>query len=149
MSQPGLGAMIHYLRGGSEHAVEEYVGKTIKAARIDYGSIQEGERLQIDFEDGPNIDIWDNGQSCCESRYMTTDDDIQSLVGGKLLHIVEKAGNDEEDSSGEYHETAFIEVATDKGFITICNHNEHNGYYGGFGLTITERTWKKAIKNND
>jgi hypothetical protein len=29
-------------------------------------------------------------------------------------------------------------IGTDVGFITLTNHNEHNGYYGGFGLTITE-----------
>ena len=29
------------------------------------------------------------------------------------------------------HEVCFLEVGTDDGFITISNHNEHNGYYGG------------------
>ena len=68
---------------------------------------------------------------------MTTDDDPQSLVGGKLVRIEAKPGPDK-DSEYDVHEQVFVEVATDKGFITIVNHNEHNGYYGGFGLTITE-----------
>ena len=68
---------------------------------------------------------------------MTTDDDVQSLVGGTLTRIEAKPGPDVDDG-GECHETVFVEVGTDRGFITIVNHNEHNGYYGGFGLTITE-----------
>lgn len=96
------------------------------------------ERLKIEFEDGSKIAIWDNGQSCCESRYMTTDDDVHSLVGGKLARIESKAGPGSTGSYGDEHEQVFVEIGTDKGFITIVNHNEHNGYYGGFGLTITE-----------
>jgi hypothetical protein len=27
-------------------------------------------------------------------------------------------------------------VQTTKGSFTICTHNEHNGYYGGFSLRV-------------
>jgi hypothetical protein len=30
------------------------------------------------------------------------------------------------------HEVAFLEVTTDRGVFQMKNHNEHNGYYGGF-----------------
>lgn len=129
----GVGAMIHYLGGGSEHSSDEYKDKVIKQIWID------NDRLHIDFEDGKKIDIWDNGQSCCEYRFMTCDDDLQYLVGKKLVHIVSKPGSDHEGEYGECHEEVFVEVMTNDGFITITNHNQHNGYYGGFGLTITER----------
>lgn len=132
MAQPGIGAILHYLSGGSQHAGTEYVGKSVVAA-----SITETE-LCLDFSDGSKIKIWDDGQSCCESRYMTTDDDVQSLVGHVITRIEAKNGPDVEDEAGECHEQVFVEVATDVGFITIVNHNEHNGYYGGFGLTITD-----------
>jgi len=125
MGQLGIGAMLHMLGGGTEHGAEEYVGKTITDAKII------DDRLRISFAD-KEIEIWDDGQ-------MTTDDDVSTLIGGVLQRIEPKAG---ECKTGEYddeHETVFIEVGTDKGFITIVNHNEHNGYYGGFGLTITER----------
>jgi len=133
MSQPGIGAMLHYLSGGSEHDAKEYYGQKIMSAVIN------DDRLCLGLSpSGKTIEIWDNGQSCCESRYMTTDDDVQSLVGNELRRIESKPGTDE---AGDYdvHEQVFVEVGTDKGFITIVNHNEHNGYYGGFGLTITER----------
>lgn len=131
MGQLGIGAMIHHLGGGSEHSASEYVGKKITAAEM------ADEKLTLTFDDGKKIAIWDNGQSCCENRYMTTDDNIQSLVGGKLKNIEAKPGPNAEAEYDE-HEIVFVEVSTGKGFITIVNHNEHNGYYGGFGLTITE-----------
>jgi hypothetical protein len=130
MTQPGIGALLHYMSGGSEQDPAKYYGRKItEVAMID-------EQLRLTFEDDTLIKIYDNGQSCCESRYMTTDDDVQSLVGHKLVGITSKPGEDIDN--GEVHETCFIEVATDGGFITLTNHNEHNGYYGGFGLTVVE-----------
>jgi len=129
--QMGIGAMLHYLSGGSENSAEKYYGKKIKDAKID------DNRLRLTFEDGVSIDVWDDGQSCCESRYMSTDDDLRALIGDTLTRIEAKQGPEIEHDY-EVHEQAFVEIGTDKGFVTIVNHNEHNGYYGGFGLTITE-----------
>lgn len=129
---PGLGVMIHYLSGGSEHAPSEYAGRLITGAEL------KDDKLRLAFADGTQIAIFDDGQSCCESRYMRTDDDVRSLIGHRLRDIEIKEGPDEEGEYGEMHEVCFLEVSTDGGFITLSNHNEHNGYYGGFGLTITE-----------
>lgn len=123
--------MLHALSGGSEHDPKEYYGNLISAVEM------KDERLRISFVDGKVIEIWDNGQSCCESRYMRTDDDLSSLVGSTLQRIEAKDGPDVLTDYDE-HEIIFIEIGTDRGFVTISNHNEHNGYYGGFGLTITE-----------
>lgn len=110
------------------------IGKRITACRI------ENNTLLLDFEDGTSIDLYDGGQCCCEDRFMTTDDDPASLVGQVLTHLEAKPGPDIEEESGYGdHEQMFIEVATDKGFITLVNHNKHNGYYGGFSLKITDR----------
>lgn len=133
MSQLGISVMLHMLGGGSEHSSSEYYGQTIMSASI------VDNRLCLGLSpSGKVIEIWDDGQSCCESRYVTTDDNVASLVGGVLQRIEAKDGPGE---AGDYeeHETRFVEVGTDNGFITLVNHNEHNGYYGGFGLTITER----------
>jgi hypothetical protein len=130
MEQMGIGAMLYALKGGSEHSGPEYYGQKILAADMSE------EKLVLTLSGGKKIRIWDDGQSCCEHRYMTTDDDVQSLVGHKLVRIEAKDGPDVEN--GEDHETCFIEIGTDDGFITITNHNVHNGYYGGFGLEISE-----------
>lgn len=134
MSRPGLGAMIHYLSGGSKESPEKYIGKKIVAAELD--SVK--NELRLTFSDGINIKIHDDGQSCCETRYMTTDDDLSKIIGGVLKNILSKEGP-ELITDGDKHEQVFIEVQTDIGFITIANHNEHNGYYGGFGLSIEEK----------
>lgn len=133
----GVGVMIHQLCGGSKHNADEFYGATVLAAKM------AEEKLTLTLDSGKEIDIFDDGQSCCESRYMRTDDDLQNLVGGKLIRIEAKDApnvpNPEGDDWGQEHEVVFVEVATDKGWITISNHNEHNGYYGGFGLTIEAR----------
>jgi len=136
--------MLHVIGGGSEHSAAEFYGRRIVAARMVDATKASDERhdgadgLILTFADGCVIRIWDNGQSCCENRYMTTDDDLNKIVGGVLTRIDVKEGdapkNDEE--YGE-HEIAFLEIGTDECFVTVATHNEHNGYYGGFALTIT------------
>lgn len=130
MAQLGIGAMLHYLGGGSAPSPKEFVGKTISSAEL------KDEALFIGFEDGVRIKIFDNGQSCCESRYMRTDDDVQTLVGHKLMRIDAKDASEKTDGDYDVHEICFLEVGTDSGFVTVANHNQHNGYYGGFGLSI-------------
>ena len=105
---------------------EEFFGKKITSTRLD------DERLIIEFEGDIALQIYDDGQSCCEYRYMSTDDDIQSLVGHTLVSIIEKEGPIEDDDYGDVHETCFVEVQTNVGSITLVNHNENNGYYCGF-----------------
>lgn len=116
----------------TQHSAFEYYGLKILGANII------DNRLRLHLDGKKKIEIWDNGQSCCESRYLSTDDDVLSLVGGKLVRIEVKEGPNQEVEYGGAHEICFVEVGTDKGFITLTNHNEHNGYYGGFDLTITE-----------
>lgn len=141
MSQSGLGAMLHYLSGGSAEAPSKYYGRVIASAEL--READEGWRgrngLVLKFADGVEVEIFDDGQSCCEARYMRTDDDLSSLVGATLVRIETKDGPTEKDGEwDDVHEQIFVEVGTDKGFVTLANHNEHNGYYGGFGLTIKE-----------
>ncbi len=125
--------MVSELINSNKHASYIYEGMTITRAEII------DQELQIDFAEGKRIAIWDNGQCCCENRFMSTDDEPASLIGGKLLHITAKEGPVLDKDNYDCHEQIFVEIGTDKGLITIVNHNEHNGYYGGFGLSITER----------
>jgi hypothetical protein len=138
MSQLGIGVWLRHIAGESPPEASKYLGRKITAAALvdrDYGGTRQ---LALTFEDGKKIAIFDDGQSCCESRYITTDDDVGSLVGHILTRIEAKDGPDTEDEHGDMHETCFVEIGTDDGFVTLVNHNEHNGYYGGFGLSITE-----------
>ncbi len=111
---------------------ETFYGRKITSVEID------DKVLKIAFEDGSKIRIFDDGQNCCEHRHMTTDDDVKTLIGHKLLRIEPKIATENQKGDEDYfHDEVFLEVATDNSFISIVNHNEHNGYYGGFGLKIT------------
>lgn len=127
----GVGAMLHRMGGGSKHSASEYYGqKIVSAALVD-------NKFRLALGNGKNIELWDDAQSCCENRWITCDDDLGKIVGGTLTRVEVKEGPSDE-SSGDVHEQLFIEIGTNECFVTICTHNEHNGYYGGFGLTITE-----------
>lgn len=127
---PGIGVMIRQL-GGNEASVTAWraaIGKTISAI-----ALGDDDMLRLAFNDGTKIKIFDNGQSCCESRYMRTDDDLPSFVGAVLMNGEIRPAPDIEDG-GECHEVEFLVLITDRGNITFSNHNEHNGYYGGFSV---------------
>ncbi len=138
MSQQGIGAMLHLLGGGSENNPEHFQGRKITRAewREDLGDADQS--LVLVFEDGKACAIQDNGQSCCESRYASTDDDLNMLAGETLLAIEPLEHKEEESDWGEPHEMLFIAVKTTGGTLTIVHHNEHNGYYGGFGMSLVE-----------
>jgi hypothetical protein len=107
-------------------------GMIIRDAEVDEDSIT----LKFDFG---KLTLRDNGQRCCENRYMSTDDDVRSLIGSRFVCYEVKDGPDEsEDDEYEVHDTQFLEIQTDSGFVTLVNHNEHNGYYGGFDI---EEEW--------
>jgi hypothetical protein len=97
------------------------------------------EHLCIRFDDGSAIFISDEGQSCCERRYITCDDDLSGHEGGQLVSInTDASGSGPDVGEDDYgcHEVQFVAVQTTKGCFTLCTHNEHNGYYGGFGLKV-------------
>lgn len=102
------------------------LGKTISSVRI---NADRDNQLVLCFDDGGTLTIT-NAASCCESRYWRTDDNLDDLVGAKLFGFCLKEGPTIEEEF-DTHETAFLEVLTDKGSAVFCAHNEHNGYYGG------------------
>jgi hypothetical protein len=132
ISRLGMGAMIGLLRG-NEDSVKAFragVGKKITALKL------EDNALCFTFDDGYQMKMSDEGQSCCEHRYMTTADDLRQFVGATLLGATIKQAPDVEDG-GEAHEVEFLDVETSLGVFQMANHNEHNGYYGGFDLRVS------------
>lgn len=94
------------------------------------------DQLALVFSGGSYVRIMDSAQNCCERRYITTDDDINSLIGGRLMCIKYREAASIIDENADVHEAAFVDVCTSNGTITLCTHNEHNGYYGGFGIEV-------------
>lgn len=134
---PGIGVLLHMLGSNEDTAmaVRTSIGKTIASARI------HDNALLIAFTDETTLKLRDARQSCCEDRYMRTDDDLAFVEGAALQTIEVRDGDGiplgkDEDGDDRYgdHEVQFLIVTTSKGAFTIANHNEHNGYYGGFAV---------------
>ena len=131
----GVGAMISMLSACDEDAVKRYkdsMGKEIDHVILDTKA--DPNYLRFVFTDKTGLDLYDDAQSCCENRYMHTDDTLDYYKGTKLMNVFLKAGPDVEDGSGNVHEQMFLEIVTSKGSFTIASHNEHNGYYGGISI---------------
>jgi len=117
---------------------DEYIEDTGKALDMSLSKIIknvkiENNELRMTFGDGQGIKLWDDGQLCCERRWMHTDDDLEYYAGSKLLGVEVAAGPTTEEDF-EPTESQFLKVTTSAGVFTVVNYNEHNGYYGGFTL---------------
>lgn len=139
MSNLGLGVMLHMLGGSDKEsvaAVQKSIGKEIQSVEL------ANDALRLVFTDGSGLNLKDDGQSCCENRYMRTDDDLSHYVGATLQDFEIREAPDAKDEDGDgTHEVQFLAVKTSKGEFVMSSHNEHNGYYGGFSIVArsTER----------
>ncbi|NJK88113.1 MAG: hypothetical protein HC923_01110 [Myxococcales bacterium] len=130
----GFGVMIDRLCGHHKKdaaRLTDAIGKVIQKVWTD------DHALILEFEDGSGLGFSDEGQSCCEARYMSTDDDLAYFAGSTLQGAELREGPDM--PGREEHNTQFLLVATSKGVFTVVNHVEHNGYYGGFAIRVLER----------
>ncbi len=134
MTRMGLGVMLHNLSSNEEtvNAYNASIGKTISEL------FMHNEELHMNFTDDTGIKFYDNGQSCCEHRYMMTDDELNDFVGAKFIKAEIVDGPDLE-TGDSCHEQQFLLIDTSLGTFTMVTHNEHNGYYGGFALTIQQK----------
>ncbi len=132
MSKLGIGVMINLLSGSYAESIAVFrqnIGKKIANLEINE------EDLIFTFTDGTKMRMFDDGQSCCETRYMHTDDDLKYFVGAQLWNAEVREGPTEEQGEyGEEEETQFLVITTSKGQFTVVNYNIHNGYYGGFDI---------------
>jgi len=133
MTNLGMGVMIGRL-GGNKRSVEAWQkGVNKKITKL----YMKDDSLIFEFDDGYIMRIADEGQSCCEHRYIMTDDELPDFVGSKLIDAEIKEGPNLEHEWGE-HETEFLIITTNMGQFTMVTHNEHNGYYGGFWIQASE-----------
>ena len=130
MSQIGLRVAINALDGNARSVTTwtAAIGKKIVDLRLP----PETDALYFTFADGSQMKVYDDGQSCCETRYMKTDDPLADFIGATLLGGELLEGPTTDGEWGEPHETQFLRIKTSVGDFTMVNHNEHNGYYGGF-----------------
>lgn len=161
----GIGFNLRLLFGADEQtptAVLDSAGKTIRAitlAEDEHGN-DFTTGMAFLFTDDTAVIFYDDARSCCEHRYMTTDDDLAPFVGATFMDValsekntpaVEESQSEWDD--GEQHEWCFVDFTTSMGVFTSTMHDRHNGYYGGIALaarTITADEFKAltpAVKN--
>jgi len=122
---PGIGVMINALFGYDRaEDFQKALGKVITKIEFDESEL-------VLWFGNDSLRIWDDGQSCCERRYLHTDDDLQYYVGSLFWDVNQTEAPNIEDQY-DVHEVSFLQVKTSLGVFTIETHNEHNGYYGGF-----------------
>ena len=109
---------------------EKYYGKKITEVQFDEDTII------LKFEDGSGFRIVDNGQSCCENRYMRTDDKPKDLIGSRLKEVRLADSRSTKDNYGDVHEIQFLIIKAGYEEISFSSHNVHNGYYGGFYIQL-------------
>lgn len=126
---PGMGVMLGMLSGNEEsvNTFQAHKDKEIK----DLGIVDNA--LLFTFTDDTRMKLFDDGQSCCESRWMHTDDKLSDFIGATLQGADMREGPTT-DEDGEPKESQFLIVSTSKGQFTAVNYNAHNGYYGGFWI---------------
>jgi hypothetical protein len=131
--------------GGLRINVDSLIGRDILDLKLENNVITIVLSGSYPHWDCPHvIKIWDSKQLCCESRWISTDDDLSTLIGANLYKIERKKAqaqhcidrDDDEDDVGD--DPAILEIQTNKGFVTFVTHNVHNGYYGGFDIAIAE-----------
>ena len=105
------------------------VGETIASvARVE----GDDDKLLFTMADGTVVSMFDDGQDCCEHRYMTCDDDLTAFAGATFMRAEIRDGHHTDMEYDEVHEIEFLVITTSAGSFTVATHNEHNGYYGGF-----------------
>lgn len=117
-------------------AVAAMQGKTIARARV-VSTIADDDpwgvpTLLMDFIDGSALRLYDDGQCCCENRYLHTDDDLTPFAGATFLGA--RVQDAPSIADVDEHEVQFLIIDTSLGSFTVETHNEHNGYYGGFDV---------------
>lgn len=91
--------------------------------------------LREDGKAPTQLSMRDRKRSCCESRFLRTDDDVSEHIGATFVDVVMKESTSARTESG-MSEATFLEIVTSRGCFVLSAHNEHNGYYGGFDLCI-------------
>ena len=120
---------------GKKKVEKDVISKILLAREEDW--VEDRTKLQIYTTDGMMREFTDE-QCCCERRYMTLNEDVEYFIGATYLgYDVSEFKRDTYDD--EMIESQFLNIRTNKGVFTVVNHNEHNGYYGGFGVKMTHK----------
>ena len=124
---------IFYQKEDTQEVLNSIVGKIIKEITLDKEANYENGAIVVVTTEGDKFLMYDDGQSCRETRHITTDDDLAYFSGATWFDIEVVEMPDIEVGA---HELAFLKITTSLGVMTFETHVEHDGYYGGFEIAI-------------
>lgn len=114
------------------------IGSVITALTVDENSL-----IRLETSGHLPLHITDNGQTCCEKHYITTDDTLRDVVGATILRwdhspreVVDEPS--EPECYHNVHGIQWLRLYTTNGVVAFCLHNDHSGSYGGFCLKAEE-----------
>ena len=99
---------------GSAMSLLHSEGKVIKGINL----FNKG--LFITFKDSV-LKIFDDGQSCCEYRYMHTEDDLKDYIGTTFKSLEKKEHKRSEIDTFDILDSQFLDINTSKGLLQICS----------------------------
>lgn len=120
--------------------INEVSGKTITSLKVEH------DILYIGLGDN-TLEVWDDGQDCCEVRYLHTDDKLSDFVGHRFIgiDIVDYDGAELIANHDAVHDMQFCLIRTSLGTFTLETHNEHSGYYGGFSMKCKTSDYSEYV----
>lgn len=112
----------------------QFIGSRIKSVEFKPQVMGEIDSIFITLHDDSVLRLYDDGQSCCEHRYMEVQSDLQWFENAMFLDakVVSVHSTDEDDYG--FTEVHVLNIFTSVGVIVVVNYNSHNGYYGGFSM---------------
>lgn len=119
-----------YVEGTEEYEDVFYAGDKVHL-------LPQDTMVVIEFEEN-KMWVFEAYRDCCEHLYVETADDVDDLIGQRLVKVELLYGPEEDQDGWGVKETAFLHIHTDKDSIVVNHYNEHNGYYGGTSMTKYE-----------
>lgn len=99
------------------------IGKTLLSVDL------EEDNVVLQF-DGVKVTLGCEGD-CCAHAYFS-DLEVGSNLPAKITEWNDGGEVRQDMDDWEVKDTQFIKIKTDKGYIDMNLHTEHNGYYGGW-----------------
>jgi hypothetical protein len=118
------------------------LGKVIEKVMLAYDH-ESRESIIIIFTDGTALNLFDDGQQCCEKRWLASDDKSEDVAGGVLMDVQMEEGVDDEGSE-DILQSQFIRIITDKAPYVVTAYNKHNGSYDGITVKAEIGTVTKS-----
>ena len=90
---------------------------------MEVSAVTVGEEHAVIMCGEVGVRITDEGQDCCESRYITTDDDPARLIGSRLASITSGEVKEADGMDDECHDIVFVTIRTDTAELVLQSHN--------------------------